>query len=968
MADLPFNFSCETYRELNEDLKFLSDKQLIEHYKFFGKNENRMYSFDLPYDFDIEIYKNSNGDLKHMNDTELKKHFINHGKNENRIYRKNYDSSINNKSSNNNLENNNIYKIIDNKELKTLTCDKDFFSNNLNKVNDIIISLTTIPTRFLNQEFENVLDSLNNQILKPKKIVVFLCHKYNRHFEYCQLEFDSKLEYFRNKYNNILFHFTEDYGPITKILGFIDIYETFDKNDKIIVVDDDWKKLDMTTYYFKMCYDLYQCDAVFIDERELINWTNNRYLYSYNEIFYDNYQNFAYGWLSFSFKMNFIPKLYDFYKKVIEIDPLIICHDDLIITLFYRYNKIYSCGIHLFLSEFEENKISELDALKNSENSFNIRFDLETNFCKFYNIELSILNKHNYIKNNLTQDSVYSINSNIEKRFLLNNIENINYNPEKNNFQNIHLDIKYFNKNIFIFTITSFEDIRNNNYCFELEINSEKIFIHINLQNNYSKKYSCFININQQLQPTNHNTYSFKIIQTHNNYEGSLNRLYSVCTILNQLPYLDYKFFDENDRINYLKNINNVFLDIYNILIPGSFKADFFRAIYLYFEGGLYLDCKNILYLDLKYFFNNEEFFVKDFENRVCNGMILIKLTKNKKIKNYLKNMIFNIINNLYCESCLHVTGPGLFNKFVNNNIFFKNNIENKEWKNSYITDIIYNKVILKNSYNNYYNENNYLNSQHYGILYNEKKVFNSVSDILKKKINGIDAILWINLDRSTERKKTMIQLLKNLDIVNFRIEAIDGKYNDFDKIVNIPRERKLTNYEIACTLSHLKAINIAQHLIGNYFLICEDDISFNNVILSKLDLKQIIENAPYFDILMIYKTINSKLNSTYTVWNNYFNSTGIEINSTVSYIITKEGIKKICEQAKYINDDTFMLDNNIKFDVADIYLYKNIQTIVYKHNFIDISDVISEIHPSHDESNLNQAIHNSYLMIEDLL
>ncbi len=969
MTDLPFNFSCEIYRELNEDLKYLSDKQLIEHYRFFGKKENRIYTFDLPYDFDIEIYRNTNEDLKHMNDIELKRHFMSHGKNENRVYKKVYKNLIGNDVLQNNvLQNNNFHKIIDNKELKTLTIDKEYFSNNLNKINDIIISLTTIPTRFLNPEFEHVLDSLNNQLLKPKKIVVFLCHKYNRNFEYSQLDFDSKLEYFRNKYPNILFHFTEDYGPITKILGFIDIYETFDKNDKIIVVDDDWKKLDMLSYYFKMCYDLYQCDSVFIDERELINWTNNRFLYSHNEIFYDNYQNFAYGWLSFSLKMKCIPDLFNFYNKVLEQDIQIKSHDDLLITLFYRTQKLYSCGIHIFFNDFLDDKMAEQDALKNEPNTWERRSSLEKKFCDIYNLPLTILNNHNYICNSIDYSSKFIIQENIEKRYLLNNIENINYNPEKNDFNNIHLDIKYFNRNIFILTVTSFEDKRNNNYFFELEINSEKVYFNINLQNNYSKKYSCFIYINQILFPTNHISYQFKIIQTHNNCEGSLNRLYSVCTILNQLPYLDYKFFDENSRINFIKNINNVYLDIYNILIPGSYKADLFRAIYLYFEGGLYFDCKNILFTDLKYFFNNEEFFVKDLENRICNGLIFVKLLKNEKIKNYLKHMIFNIINNLYCESSLHITGPGLLSKFINNNIFFNNNIQNNDWKNSYFTDINYNKIIIKISYKNYYNENNYLNTEHYGLLYEQKKVFNTNSDIIKKKINGIDAILWINLDKSVDRRKKIKSLLKNVDIINFHIEAIDGKNDDVNKIVNIPKERILSDYEIACCLSHIKACNISKFLQGNYFMICEDDISFNNLVLSNIDLKEIIENAPYFDILMLHKIFYQPFHVKYINWNDYLKNTGIQISSAACYIISRNGANKLSSIAKYNNDNDYTLDKNITFDVSDMYIFKNLETIVYQHNFITISDNESTIHSSHDIPNNESHRANTFWMIDNLL
>ena len=75
-------------------------------------------------------------------------------------------------------------------------------------------------------------------------------------------------------------------------------------------------------------------------------------------------------------------------------------------------------------------------------------------------------------------------------------------------------------------------------------------------------------------------------------------------------------------------------------------------------------------------------------------------------------------------------------------------------------------------------------------------------------KINFIDYILWINLDRSIDRFNYMNNLLSNLNIKNKRIEAIDGNNLDVKSLKNFKVNRILINYEIACTLSHIKAIN----------------------------------------------------------------------------------------------------------------------------------------------------------------
>ncbi len=52
---------------------------------------------------------------------------------------------------------------------------------------------------------------------------------------------------------------------------------------------------------------------------------------------------------------------------------------------------------------------------------------------------------------------------------------------------------------------------------------------------------------------------------------------------------------------------------------------------------------------------------------------------------------------------------------------------------------------------------------------------------------------------------------------------------------------------------------------------------------------------------------------------------------------------------------------------MADIYIYKILETLVYKYNFINIQDIVSEIHPDHDINNLNLTKNNTNLMIENL-
>jgi GR25 family glycosyltransferase involved in LPS biosynthesis len=235
--------------------------------------------------------------------------------------------------------------------------------------------------------------------------------------------------------------------------------------------------------------------------------------------------------------------------------------------------------------------------------------------------------------------------------------------------------------------------------------------------------------------------------------------------------------------------------------------------------------------------------------------------------------------------------------------------------------------------------------------------------------INFISGIAWINLDRSLERKKYMINLLKDINIPNYRISAIDGKaYKDIKSIYgDIPLSKELTNSEIACTLSHIKAINYFKNIPGDYFIICEDDICFNNIILFDKNLETIIKECPKFDILLLNKTYNKPINEIYAKWSDYYVKEPIDaIYSTVCYVISRSGINKIIKNAEYIDNNNFKLNKDHKLHAADIYIYENLDTYVYKYNYISTLLEESTIHNNHLDYHKNSDTYQLSIILKD--
>ena len=396
---------------------------------------------------------------------------------------------------NNNLNNNMIYLDSERNNIIQKYCTNNKIINNnilnlftpkfkINNFNNIIITLTSIPPRFLDIEFEDTIKSLFDQIIEPKYVILNLCNKYKRFPLFDNNLFNKKIDFLKNKYNKLIINITNDYGPITKILGLYSLkYNTeinidIDINDKLIVVDDDWSYKNTLTYYYILCYELYNCDSIFINEKQLINWNEWWEKKEFNEvdnIVHDNYQGFSFGWLSYSIQYKYINKLFEYYNYIISINNEIINNDDLIISLFYKKFKLNACALNLLLLKKKSSILDNIEPLRNINNSSIFKKNLEQKFLDIDNINSNLFD-------------IFSIN---KKTFY--NIKNIEFN--NNNI----LDISYFNKNILILTIFNNNldnslDSNNIKNEYLLTINNISYKIIINNENIY-KKNTYFIKI-----------------------------------------------------------------------------------------------------------------------------------------------------------------------------------------------------------------------------------------------------------------------------------------------------------------------------------------------------------------------------------------------------------------------------------------------------------------------------------------
>ena len=576
--------------------------------------------------------------------------------------------------------------------------------------------------------------------------------------------------------------------------------------------------------------------------------------------------------------------------------------------------------------------------------------------------EYDLFNKKMYEKNVIFIDEIKEDLSNIESLFI--NIDK--YLNEENYYSKLSENNNFINK-IFEYSFYFFYVSLNKNKIINKPLN----YKFKNLDNMFNDKIKYIKNI---------------LILTCNFNDKEDDESNNLNKIINK-DYLDWYYFSNiNNKISGWDVINN---DYYN---KNIYKLDNFSKKQYYKTQNLRLNLLNkylyVIWIDPLLKINND-YFINELFN-------LIEINHNDDLfilensKEYIVNE--EIINELNVDDDIKIVLLKQYDDYKttlkNNKIYnskfliYKNNekmiklLDN--WWNECIKynfklnlSLALTYLLIINDITPKLISRNIINKINENELYNK---FNS--DIIKKlilnnnfnelenlqidfsKINFIDGIIWLNSDINIKRAEYMTNLFKNISIKNYRISEIDGNSsNIMDTFTNVNFDRKLTNNEIAKTLSHIKAISFLENIEGKYFLICEDNICFKNTVLIDIDLKQIIESSPKFDILLLNKTYLINIEEPYSKWNKYYKPIENEyVGSTAAYIISREGINKLLKFAKY-NDSYFKLDKKNNLDLSDIYIYKYLDTFVYKYNYIGTKNIelTDNQQPNEDKNNLFQ-------------
>lgn len=193
--------------------------------------------------------------------------------------------------------------------------------------------------------------------------------------------------------------------------------------------------------------------------------------------------------------------------------------------------------------------------------------------------------------------------------------------------------------------------------------------------------------------------------------------------------------------------------------------------------------------------------------------------------------------------------------------------------------------------------------------------------------------VYYINLDSDTNKNQFILDQVKYFGSQNdniHRISAIDARKKVPTRLDGhfIQSNLKLSNPEMGCLLSHIKAIITAYTSGDEYAIILEDDAYFKHARLWKSSIQDIINAAPLnWNILNLYNsTICCK--DLFKDGNYVKHSSNTNCYLTSSYIINRQGMYNILKRIRYIDANSepmiYLFTKNVnKYHGADELLFQ---------------------------------------------
>jgi mannosyltransferase OCH1-like enzyme len=204
----------------------------------------------------------------------------------------------------------------------------------------------------------------------------------------------------------------------------------------------------------------------------------------------------------------------------------------------------------------------------------------------------------------------------------------------------------------------------------------------------------------------------------------------------------EIRYYSDKDARKFIEENFHEYLDDFDTLIPGAYKADLLRLLLLYKYGGVYNDIGHNYLVPFEKFISNESLIVCKDEGLgglppyFLHNAFIASVPEHPMIKKAIDIVIENIRKRFYGNIALDPTGPGAFGKAFNihfgrkddepiNVGMFDESTKIVSHPDRVIKDID-GTDIIKTKFDNYY-EIIYpggMDKEYYADLWNQRKIY----------------------------------------------------------------------------------------------------------------------------------------------------------------------------------------------------------------------------------------------------
>lgn len=188
-------------------------------------------------------------------------------------------------------------------------------------------------------------------------------------------------------------------------------------------------------------------------------------------------------------------------------------------------------------------------------------------------------------------------------------------------------------------------------------------------------------------------------------------------------------------------------------------------------------------------------------------------------------------------------------------------------------------------------------------------------------KLAEIPHFYYINLDRSPDRNKQIIQTFNRFNIKKYsRVKAVDYQETKLEQYQNLG----LTNQEIAVLLSHMKSIELFLLSNQEWAIVCEDDLELETVNYWNFSWKDFFKYIPKnADIVQLVVSTRNSMDIDFQLHHRKFWDFG-----AVAYLIKREKAQKLI--SFYKDQDVFRFDKYNKTYIYDKENHEFFKTMKY--------------------------------------